>query len=542
MYEGACSTAPLRFPIRRTSIRSGTSDPLNADSGRGSTFRLGPRSGGIGKHTATATVMVARTGECVSAKVFCEEDVATAGRAAEGLARRNLRLVANRSMTMRADESPQTRNQNRVNMVLEHSLGFGNKSYGLLYDATVPGAKHANEPAGSPTSSAAPSPALANVVAGSPAPSRMLFRHEIDPATGEIKTTAKPPVYDSTFPWLTWDNRPYVSAEELLKVPAYSQSQMLGYHGAIDPNAVTTNHRDPYGLPLTSVPAPPSIAPANVGSATAVATNALRFAAMQAPFGEFMNVFATAALPADVDRDPTTGAPVLVCADPAAVPPKSGDIRPYGAPNFSRILEYVQVPSRFVGTDTMLNAETFNDNRSIASSTANPYEDILTAQVSSLSGSTINDPRYFFQPPFNKVSRERDPGRVNLNTVTGRRLVDATGVPRIWSEVYDGIMHRYKNPVTGAGDDNEIDNTVVPPATVQLGHFGPAWRDVALSRRGYVQIDAIGTLLDKPSAACGTRHIAVRPQQQIPNDVRQPIPFARRRRSGAGRANDAIWC
>ena len=238
----------------------------------------------------------------------------------------------------------------------------------------------------------------------------MLFRHEIDPATGEIKTTAKPPVYDSTFPWLTWDNRPYVSAEELLKVPAYSQSQMLGYHGAIDPNAVTTNHRDPYGLPLTSVPAPPSIAPANVGSATAVATNALRFAAMQAPFGEFMNVFATAALPADVDRDPTTGAPVLVGTDPAAVPPKSGDIRPYGAPNFSRILEYVQVPSRFVGTDTMLNAETFNDNRSIASSTANPYEDILTAQVSSLSGSTINDPRYFFQPPFNKVSRERRSG------------------------------------------------------------------------------------------------------------------------------------
>ena len=38
----------------------------------------------------------------------------------------------------------------------------------------------------------------------------------------------------------------------------------------------------------------------------------------------------------------------------------SGEVLPY-APNFNRILEYVQVPSRFVGTDTMLNAETFND-------------------------------------------------------------------------------------------------------------------------------------------------------------------------------------
>ncbi len=69
----------------------------------------------------------------------------------------------------------------------------------------------------------------------------------------------------------------------------------------------------------------------------------------------------------------------------------------FGAPNFYRILDYVQVPSRYVGTDTMLNAETFND-------VPRRVRRIGTDITSS------TDPRYNFQPPFNKVSRERDPG------------------------------------------------------------------------------------------------------------------------------------
>ena len=93
------------------------------------------------------------------------------------------------------------------------------------------------------------------------------------------------------------------------------------------------------------------------------------------------------------------------------------------APNFYRILDYVQVPSRYVGTDTMLNAETFNDVGGFA---VNDAQNVAgTALGSDITGPT--DPRYDFQPPFNKVSRERDPGRVNLNTVTGRRTV-ANGV------------------------------------------------------------------------------------------------------------------
>ncbi len=129
-----------------------------------------------------------------------------------------------------------------------------------------------------------------------------------------------------------------------------------------------------------------------------------RLAEFRSPFGHLANFAATATTPADVVRDPMTGVPTLDA---------NGSVQAFGAPDFYRILEYVQVPSRFVGTDTMLNAETFND---VPVSTTYPTEPIGT-DISSPA-----DPRYNFQPPFNKVSRERDPGRVNLNTVTGRRI------------------------------------------------------------------------------------------------------------------------
>jgi hypothetical protein len=111
-----------------------------------------------------------------------------------------------------------------------------------------------------------------------------------------------------------------------------------------------------------------------------------------------------------------------------------------------------------------------------------------------MSGPT--DPRFKFQPPFNKVSRQRDPGRVNLNTVTGRRMVDSDSIPHHWSDVYDGIMHRSRvldpnstlaNPIWIAGDGN-LQNA--SGNVLQLSHFGPAWRDVVLSRRGYAQYNA----------------------------------------------------
>jgi hypothetical protein len=169
---------------------------------------------------------------------------------------------------------------------------------------------------------------------------------------------------------------------------------------------------------------------------------------------------ATASIPANVVRD-AAGVPILNAQN---------HVQPYGAPHFYRILEYVHVPSRYVGTDTMLTAEVFND---------------VPGTVDALGFDIANgqDPRYKFQPPFNRVSRERDPGQVNLNTVTGRREV-VGGIPRIWSEVFDGIMQRDR-------DMNQVN---------QASQLGPSWRDVTMSRRGYAQADALGQPVDRFAA------------------------------------------
>ena len=377
---------------------------------------------------------------------------------------------------------------NHCDMVLKHSLGFGNESFGLLYDRV--GARKANFPAAGPKGSAAPT---ASAI-GAPAISRFIFPYDVDPtAVGNVISNPPPITVNSTYPWLEWDNRPYVSAGELLNVPAASQAQMMRQYSAIDPNLL--NKPNPYGLS--------SLGQRLTQTFTTPKSNAIRSVVMQAPFGALANVFAASAEELIVTLGPSPPFPPItiylpsvagIVVDPVTtvpIPDANGNLQPYGAPNFSRILEYVQAPSRFVGTDTLLNAETFNDVPGVDDS----VNTVGTAIGTNITDS--NDPRFKFQPPFNKVARERDPGKVNLNTVTGRRLVDAMNTPRIWSEVYDGIMHRYKNPLTGAGDDN-LRNSA--GNTVQLGHFGPAWRDVVLSRRGYVQFDAAGTLVDKPAA------------------------------------------
>ena len=335
-----------------------------------------------------------------------------------------------RQMTMRFDEvAPQAKTDQKIfknlfDMVVEQSLGFGNESYGLMYDATPTGATPASK-----------APAASAV--GAVAPDQLIFYHNVDPTTNTVNSSV--PI-TSTNPWLEWGNRPYVSAEELLNVPAGSQATMLRMFSA----GSSANPYDGTGF----------------DAANAIVTNAVRWAGFRSPFGHLANFAATATTPADVDRD-AMGVPKLDA---------NGNVQAFGAPNFYRILDYVQVPSRYVGTDTMLNAETFNDVPTYVSASEPIGTDI----------SSPADPRYNFQPPFNKVSRERDPGRVNLNTVTGRRIPPtATAAAQIWSEVFDGIMHRVH--------DND------PSSTTQLGHLGPAWRDIVISRRGYPQVNADGS-------------------------------------------------
>jgi hypothetical protein len=320
--------------------------------------------------------------------------------------------------------------------VLDHTLGFSNESFGAV----------ASTPDIAPTRMNLPVSAI-----GNPLPD------------GDLPTTNPPSPFtqhdprienpvNSTFPWLAWNNRPFVSADELLNVPNASASQMLRNYSTIFQTAY-----NPYDG--TGVDNKGTFDPAD----DELRTVGYRLAANLSPFGHLFNAFQTAATPAGVARK----ADGTVFIDPRDTAMNWHYI---GAAHYYRILEYVHVPSRFVGTDTMFLAETFNDNPYAADMpNAPPVDDIRNS----------NDPRYYHQPPYNRVSRERDPGKVNLNTVTGRReSVDGTLPVRHWSEVFDGIMHRDK-------DENH---------TGQLSHLGPSWRDVVISRKGYLQKDAEATV------------------------------------------------
>ncbi len=220
-------------------------------------------------------------------------------------------------------------------------------------------------------------------------------------------------INDSTYPYFTWNNRPFANEGELLQVPAASSSRMLTYYSTFNANAQTQ---------------PNAYTADDTNAANPAAANKARWDRQHAPFGHLLNAMQTSSQPCRVTVAGT-------------------DVVATGAPNFARILDYVHVPSKFVQTDLMLSPGTFQGE-------ALPP----------------TDPRVNFSAPFNRVAEYREPGKVNLNTIVGRR----TDPVNSWSEVYDGLMHRIQ------------DGNYTPGNVLQaMGHLGPAWRDVVLSRKGY---------------------------------------------------------
>ena len=116
------------------------------------------------------------------------------------------------------------------------------------------------------------------------------------------------------FPWLTWNNRPFVSQYELMLVPASSSSRLF------------------YDFTLTPTP--------TVEPYDATGND---FAKSRAPFGHLLNFFKTAKTPS-----------------PGASDSDAGEL----ASHYYRLFEYTHVPSRFVGTETLLNpgAAAFGDS------------------------------------------------------------------------------------------------------------------------------------------------------------------------------------
>jgi hypothetical protein len=170
------------------------------------------------------------------------------------------------------------------------------------------------------------------------------------------------------FPWIAIANRPLVSQMELLNVPAASQGRLF-----YEFSTASSTPADPYDV--------------NGG-----ATDTEKYQRYRSPFGHLLNF-----------RQTATPSPT-----------------PNNGTHFYRMLDYVHVPSRFVGTDDVLNP------------------------ITSAFGGAGTGTEYY-HPPFNRVSRFRDPGRVNINTIFSSR-------------VWTGVLN---------------------------GHQGPSLQKIVDSRRGY---------------------------------------------------------
>ena len=185
---------------------------------------------------------------------------------------------------------------------------------------------------------------------------------------------------EKPFPWLTWNNRPYVSELELLQVPSVRSSQLLKAF-TLRKTADERFKNDTGTNPLMP--------------------NLITDGVFRHQFNFFWH------------REDTAQEAVA---------------------GLYRMLEFLHVPSRYVGTEMWLNPLVFGDVNQLTST---------------------NDPRYGRQPPFNRISMYRDPGQVNLNTIPDE-------------DVYRGMMHGEATPMGGPNV-----------------HPGPTWDNFRDSRRGY---------------------------------------------------------
>jgi hypothetical protein len=171
---------------------------------------------------------------------------------------------------------------------------------------------------------------------------------------GRLTARRAPPPYlgdpPRPFPWLTWHNRPFVSHLELMLVPSSSPARLM-YE--FSPQA---SGSDPYR---------------NSGGSP---TDFRARGAFQGPFRHLINFFHSSA---------STSSPDV-------------------AAHFSRLLDYVEVPSPFVGT------EAWHGPASTVTQSAVP----------------------FLRPPYNGRPTFREPGRVNINTVYD---------PLIWRAIAAGF-------------------------------------------------------------------------------------------------------
>lgn len=160
------------------------------------------------------------------------------------------------------------------------------------------------------------------------------------------------------YPWLSWNNRPYVSHLELVNVPFSNNEDMLQRFG------------------LHNVTTPDEFQSSNVNR-------------IAGAFNHLPDFLAD-----DYSRPGDLAAPPMSLL--------------HGVPGLHRLFEFVEVPSRFVGTQLEMNPQAFSVS---APQLGGPWN-----------SSHPEWARQYFYPPYTFLAGYREPGKINLNTIWDERV------------------------------------------------------------------------------------------------------------------------
>lgn len=210
------------------------------------------------------------------------------------------------------------------------------------------------------------------------------------------------------FPWLVWNDKPFVSQYGLMQVPASSPARLPLEFG----NSITTSVNDPY-------------------------THARR------PFGHLLNFF-------------------------------------HGNAELFSIFDYTHVPSHFPDAHTLLNETTFGLQANLNAANLNPSaEHDIGGDVAAKGSDTAG-----FHPPFNILSKYREPGRININTIASENVLSALLNGRsepTWNDFINsraGVGASYvSNPFRSAGSWNLKPTSTVINKAVDVTLLRPSYSD-----------------------------------------------------------------
>jgi hypothetical protein len=210
--------------------------------------------------------------------------------------------------------------------------------------------------------------------ATAPSPGDQSFvSFNLENSLGELDQAYRDVAFNQAFPWLTWNNRPYSSHLELTNVPYTSSYRLLSYFDTQEAGRNNYNPPDP-GMAVNATNADiPNIA---------------------GDYGHLLSFHA-----------------------------HSDD-----SPRLQTVLDYLEVPSRFFGTETFLNELQFQNGAAAAS--------------------------LGFTAPFHSISNYRYPGKVNINTVFNSRTWNSVMGPYATEVTYGELNASVRG---GAGVPVEFD-------------------------------------------------------------------------------------